>query len=122
MGPGQMAAISFTTSMKSRPDFLISDGLVVTPSSNPVSCSSLMSAISAVSAKNFMWIRSLRLGGNLLPSSRCAQTGHPIRWRKEYAMDAHVLTERKDGVLSITLARPERRNAITVAMYAGLAD
>ena len=27
-----------------------------------------------------------------------------------------------DGVLSIMLARPERRNAITVAMYAALAD
>jgi enoyl-CoA hydratase/carnithine racemase len=37
-------------------------------------------------------------------------------------MDAHVLLERKDGVLSIVLARPERRNAITVAMYAALAD
>ena len=37
-------------------------------------------------------------------------------------MDTHVLVERKDGVLSITLARPERRNAITVAMYSALAD
>ena len=38
-------------------------------------------------------------------------------------MSAQVLVERgKDGVLSIRLARPERRNAITVAMYAGLAD
>ena len=37
-------------------------------------------------------------------------------------MDVHVLVERKDGVLSIVLARPERRNAITVAMYAALAD
>ena len=38
-------------------------------------------------------------------------------------MDAHVLVERNaDGVLSIMLARPERRNAITVAMYAALAD
>jgi enoyl-CoA hydratase/carnithine racemase len=37
-------------------------------------------------------------------------------------MDAHVLVEQKDGVLSIQLARPERRNAITVAMYAALAD
>jgi enoyl-CoA hydratase/carnithine racemase len=37
-------------------------------------------------------------------------------------MDTHVLVERKDGVLSIMLARPERRNAITVAMYAALAD
>ena len=37
-------------------------------------------------------------------------------------MDAHVLVERKESVLSILLARPERRNAITVAMYAALAD
>ena len=37
-------------------------------------------------------------------------------------MDSHVLVERRDNVLSVTLARPERRNAITVAMYAALAD
>jgi enoyl-CoA hydratase/carnithine racemase len=37
-------------------------------------------------------------------------------------MDAHVLVEGKDSVLSILLARPERRNAITVAMYSALAD
>jgi enoyl-CoA hydratase/carnithine racemase len=37
-------------------------------------------------------------------------------------MDAHVQVERRDGVLSVMLARPERRNAITVAMYAALAD
>ena len=38
-------------------------------------------------------------------------------------MDAHVLVDhRDDGVLSLMLARPERRNAITVAMYAALAD
>ena len=37
-------------------------------------------------------------------------------------MSEHVRVERKDGVLAITLARPERRNAITVAMYSALAD
>ncbi len=37
-------------------------------------------------------------------------------------MSEHVRTERTDGLLAITLARPERRNAITVAMYAALAD
>ena len=37
-------------------------------------------------------------------------------------MSEHVLVERRDAVLAITLARPERRNAITVAMYAALAD
>jgi enoyl-CoA hydratase/carnithine racemase len=34
----------------------------------------------------------------------------------------HVRVEKNDGVLAITLARPERRNAITVAMYATLAE
>jgi enoyl-CoA hydratase/carnithine racemase len=33
-----------------------------------------------------------------------------------------VRVERSDGVLAVTLARPERRNAITVAMYATLAN
>jgi enoyl-CoA hydratase/carnithine racemase len=37
-------------------------------------------------------------------------------------MSEHVRVERAGGVLAITLARPERRNAITVAMYAALAD
>jgi enoyl-CoA hydratase/carnithine racemase len=37
-------------------------------------------------------------------------------------MSEHVLVERKGDVLAITLARSDRRNAITVAMYAALAD
>jgi enoyl-CoA hydratase/carnithine racemase len=37
-------------------------------------------------------------------------------------MDEHVRVERGGGILTITLNRPERRNAITVAMYAALAD
>jgi enoyl-CoA hydratase/carnithine racemase len=37
-------------------------------------------------------------------------------------MSEHVRVERKGALVSITLARPERRNAITVAMYAALAD
>ena len=37
-------------------------------------------------------------------------------------MSEHVRVERSGGILAITLARPERRNAITVAMYAALAD
>jgi len=36
-------------------------------------------------------------------------------------MSDHVRIERLDGVLALTLARPERRNAITVAMYSALA-
>ena len=37
-------------------------------------------------------------------------------------MSEHVRVERRGDVLAITLARPERRNAITVAMYAALAQ
>src|SRR5688500_16843550 len=37
-------------------------------------------------------------------------------------MNEHVRVDQADGVLAITLARPERRNALTVAMYAALAD
>ena len=37
-------------------------------------------------------------------------------------MGEHVRVERHGGVLAITLARPDHRNAITVAMYAALAD
>lgn len=37
-------------------------------------------------------------------------------------MSEHVRVEKRGGVLSVTLARPDRRNAITVAMYAALAD
>ena len=53
-GPSTMPQISRTTSRKSRPALWIKEGLVVTPSSRPVSARSLMSAVSAVSAKNFM--------------------------------------------------------------------
>jgi enoyl-CoA hydratase/carnithine racemase len=37
-------------------------------------------------------------------------------------MSEHVRVEKQGAVLAITLTRPERRNAITVAMYAALAD
>jgi enoyl-CoA hydratase/carnithine racemase len=37
-------------------------------------------------------------------------------------MSEHVRVESNGAVMAITLARPERRNAITVAMYAALAD
>jgi enoyl-CoA hydratase/carnithine racemase len=37
-------------------------------------------------------------------------------------MSEHLLVERDGDCLSVTLNRPERRNAITVAMYAALAD
>ena len=37
-------------------------------------------------------------------------------------MSEHVRVQKTDSILAITLARPERRNAITVAMYAALAD
>ncbi|HXS49980.1 MAG TPA: enoyl-CoA hydratase [Sphingomicrobium sp.] len=37
-------------------------------------------------------------------------------------MSEHVRVEKQGPLLSITLARPERRNAITVGMYGALAD
>ena len=37
-------------------------------------------------------------------------------------MSEHVRVEKNGAVVAITLARPERRNAITVDMYAALAD
>jgi hypothetical protein len=49
-----MLQISAITSKKLRPDFAISEGLVVTPSNRPVAARSPISLTSAVSAKNFM--------------------------------------------------------------------
>ena len=43
-------------SLKSRLALATSDGLVVTPSSRPVAASSLISATSAVSTKNFIGV------------------------------------------------------------------
>jgi enoyl-CoA hydratase/carnithine racemase len=37
-------------------------------------------------------------------------------------MSEHVRVQRDGGVLSITLTRPERRSALTIAMYAALAE
>lgn len=37
-------------------------------------------------------------------------------------MSEHVRVKKQGAVLSITLARPERRNAITIAMYAALGE
>ena len=37
-------------------------------------------------------------------------------------MSGQVRIESSGGVLAVTFTRPERRNAITVAMYAALAD
>ena len=53
-GPGTMAQISWITSSIGRPAFMISEGLVVTPSSRPEAARSLISATSAVSTKNFI--------------------------------------------------------------------
>ncbi|HEX5259014.1 MAG TPA: enoyl-CoA hydratase, partial [Sphingomicrobium sp.] len=50
---------------------------------------------------------------------RCDLTRHPI-W--EPPMTEHVRVEKQGALLSIALARPERRNAITVDMYAALAE
>jgi enoyl-CoA hydratase/carnithine racemase len=37
-------------------------------------------------------------------------------------MSEHITTESKDGVLHIIFNRPEKRNALTRAMYAGFAE
>ena len=37
-------------------------------------------------------------------------------------MTEHIRTELAGGVLTVTLARPEKKNAITQAMYAALSD
>lgn len=37
-------------------------------------------------------------------------------------MSEHVRVQKDGGLLAVTLDRPERRNAITIAMYAALAD
>ena len=37
-------------------------------------------------------------------------------------MTDHIKTELDGGVLTVTLARPEKKNAITQAMYAALSD
>src|SRR5438309_8664426 len=95
-------------------------GLVVTPSSKPVSASARISAISAVSAKNFMRFACAPSLLDGRSDSGRGDTRHLIRKGKR--MSEHVRVEKDGGVLAITLARPERRNAITVDMYGALAD
>ena len=51
-GPSTMPQISAITSSMLRPDLAISDGLVVTPSTRPVSARSLRTAVSVVSRKS----------------------------------------------------------------------
>src|SRR5438445_3760124 len=56
---------------------------------------------------------------------RCAYSVPPQDERSSWSeeqMSEHVRVERNGPVLAITLARPERRNAITVAMYEALAE
>ena len=53
-GPETKSQISLVTSIMSRPDFMIREGLVVTPSTMPRSFNSAISSISAVSTKNFI--------------------------------------------------------------------
>jgi hypothetical protein len=53
-GPGTTAQISAMMSVNFLPVFATRDGLVVTPSSSPLEASDLISAVSAVSTKNFM--------------------------------------------------------------------
>ena len=55
-GPETISHIPAITSKILPPDLAIKEGFVVTPSSNPVSASSLISSRSAVSIKNFIAI------------------------------------------------------------------
>ena len=66
-GPGTTSQISAITVLKSRPALATSDGLVVTPSRRPVAASSLISARSAVSTKNFIW-EPRCIAGRAVPS------------------------------------------------------
>src|SRR5205085_7439578 len=84
-GPSTIPQISSTTSRKLRPALWISDGLVVTPSTSPVAARSRISAVSAVSTKNFIsgwpWAGGIR---HLLPSRRRTREsgeddGHEVR-------------------------------------------
>jgi len=58
-GPSTTFKISFKSSLKFFPSFATRDGLVVTPSKNPIASASLISSIFAVSIKNFIFISSL---------------------------------------------------------------
>src|SRR6476646_6750690 len=40
----------------------------------------------------------------------------------ERRMSEHVRIDQSEGVLAVTLNRPERRNALTISMYVALAD
>src|ERR1700752_5105149 len=40
----------------------------------------------------------------------------------EYDMSSEIRTDLTDGVLTITLARPDKKNALTNEMYGALAD
>ena len=76
-GPSTSSQISRVTSAMSRPDLRISEGLVVTPSTMPSSCSSRMAAMSAVSTKNLMsWLlRGVSRNGGMLGRGCIAE--HP---------------------------------------------
>jgi enoyl-CoA hydratase/carnithine racemase len=72
-----------------------------------------------VSAKNFIGFAGASVFVEWRRDSGCNAARHPILGKP---MSEHVRVEKQGGALAITLARPERRNAITVAMYAALAD
>jgi enoyl-CoA hydratase/carnithine racemase len=70
--------------------------------------------------RRILWRICLSSGfGGWLGHRRWDRMRHPIR---ELPMSEHVRVEKRGALLSITLARAERRNAITVGMYAALAE
>src|SRR6266852_9549054 len=60
-GPSMNEVISLIVSSRGRPTFARSEGLVVTPSAQPITCAIRISFTSAQSMKNFMallyWVR-----------------------------------------------------------------
>ena len=45
-----------------------------------------------------------------------------FRWEAITIMSAHIKAEANNGVLVVTINRPDKKNALTQAMYAGLSD
>ena len=113
-GPSTMSQISLVTSAILPPDFRISDGLVVTPSSRPRSLSSRISLTSAVSTKNFMAVslaifvrlaRRIRRSAFALDQSRGKVTRHERQIRPPSASRAGAGADAGRAALHLCRAR-----------------
>ena len=89
--PRRSSRFPWSPSVMLPPDFRISDGLVVTPSSRPRSLSSRISLTSAVSTKNFMAVSLAisvcrAISGRRLPAFALAETrGKVTRHERRFA-------------------------------------